>query len=51
VAQALSPDDVGALVTWLSSRPLPADTHPAPAPVNQPPLRCGSALAQEGSAR
>jgi cytochrome c553 len=51
VAQALSPDDVGALATWLSSRPLPADTHPAPAPVNQLPLRCGSALAQEGSAR
>jgi cytochrome c553 len=51
VAQALSPDDVGALATWLSSRPLPADTHPAPAPVNPLPLRCGSALAQEGSAR
>jgi cytochrome c553 len=51
VARALSPDDVGALATWLSSRPLAADTHPAPAPVNQLPLRCGSALAQEGSAR
>jgi cytochrome c553 len=48
VAQALSPEEVGALATWLSSQPLPSDSHPAPAPAKDPPLRCGSALAQAG---
>jgi cytochrome c553 len=48
VARALSPDEVGALATWLSSQRLPVDTHPAPAPATELPLRCGSAVAQAG---
>ena len=43
IAKGLTPDDVGALATWLSAQPLPADTH-AVAPSAQPlPVRCGSA--------
>ncbi|MGS5089254.1 c-type cytochrome [Hydrogenophaga sp. A37] len=43
IAKGLTPDDVGALATWLSAQPLPADTH-AVAPSAKPlPLRCGSA--------
>ncbi len=44
IAKGLTPDDVGALATWLSAQPLPADTH-AVAPSAQPlPKRCGSAV-------
>ena len=42
VAQRLSLADVNAVASWLATRPLPADTHPAtslPAPL---PLPCGS---------
>ncbi len=41
IAQRLQPDEVGAVTSWLASRPLPASTQPAttlPAPL---PLRCG----------
>jgi cytochrome c553 len=41
IAKRLTPDEVGALATWLSAQPLPADTH-AVAPSAQPlPMRCG----------
>lgn len=43
VAKALSPEDVGALASWLSAQPLPANTHPAPPSEKPMPLRCGSA--------
>lgn len=43
IAQALSPEDVGALATWLSAQALPADTHPAPPTSKALPLHCGSA--------
>ena len=43
IAKGLSPDDVSALATWLSSQALPGDTHPAPASTRALPLRCGSA--------
>jgi len=43
IAKALSPDDVSALATWLSSQALPGETHPAPASTRALPLRCGSA--------
>ena len=47
VVQRLSDADAHAVVSWLASQPVPAQTHPAPAPATlQPPapdLRCGSA--------
>ncbi len=44
VARALSPEDIGAISSWLSAQPLPANTHPA-APSRAPlPLPCGSAF-------
>lgn len=43
IAQALSPEEVGALATWLSAQALPADTHPAPPTAKALPLQCGSA--------
>jgi cytochrome c553 len=44
VAKALSPEDVGALASWLSAQALPANTHPAPPSEKPMPLRCGSAV-------
>lgn len=43
VANKLSPTDIGAVAGWLAAQPLPADTHPAPAPARPLPLRCGVA--------
>jgi cytochrome c553 len=43
IAKGLTPDDVGALATWLSAQPLPADTHAVAPSTQQLPLRCGSA--------
>ena len=43
IAQGLTPDDVSALATWLSSQALPPNTHPAPPSTRTLPLRCGSA--------
>jgi cytochrome c553 len=44
IAKALAPEDVAALAAWLSSRPVPANSKPAP-PVDKPmPMRCGSAV-------
>ncbi|AKJ27479.1 c-type cytochrome [Caldimonas brevitalea] len=41
VSQALAPEDIGAVSTWLSSQPLPADTKPAEPTAAPLPLRCG----------
>jgi cytochrome c553 len=42
VARRLSPDDIGAVASWLASRPMPAGrTAPAAALPAEPPLPCG----------
>lgn len=44
IANRLSPDDLGALATWLAAQPVPANAKPA-ATVDQPlPQDCGSGL-------
>lgn len=42
IVNRLSPTDVEAVAAWLASRPLPADTEPAPAAAVEPPRECGS---------
>ncbi|CAM5791520.1 c-type cytochrome [Ottowia pentelensis] len=54
VVRRLSDVDAHAVVSWLASQPVPAQTHPAPAPAQERPpasdLRCGSApLAAEAA--
>lgn len=51
VAQALAPDDIGAVASWLAAQPLPAETHPAPPPSRPLPLRCGFSAAAPGDGR
>ena len=51
VAQALAPDDIGAVASWLAAQPLPADTHPAPPPSQPLPLRCGFSAVAPGDGR
>lgn len=41
IAAKLTPDDVAAVSAWLSSQPLPADTHPATALPEPLPIPCG----------
>ncbi|AMO22028.1 c-type cytochrome [Ramlibacter solisilvae] len=48
VARQLTPDDLTAVAAWLSSQPLPSDTHPAAALPGQLPLECGSAQRPAG---
>jgi cytochrome c553 len=48
VAHKLSAEDVGAIASWLSSQPLPANTHAAVALTGKRPLDCGS-LVQPGN--
>ncbi len=47
IAKLLSADEVAAVTSWLASRPIPADTHPAaalpPAAPGSVTLTCGSA--------
>lgn len=43
VARALSAQDISAVATWLSSQPLPADTHAVAASPRPLPIDCGSA--------
>jgi cytochrome c553 len=49
VAQRLTPEDLGAVTSWLASHPLPADTHPAVSLPAPPPIACGSASLPAGS--
>jgi cytochrome c553 len=44
VAQKLSAEDVGAIATWLSAQPLPANAHAALASPDKRPLDCGSLM-------
>lgn len=43
IARALSAQDISAVATWLSSQPLPADTHAVAASLRPLPIDCGSA--------
>jgi cytochrome c553 len=43
VAQALTPADIHAVSTWLSTQSAPSDARPAAAPVAALPLSCGGA--------
>jgi cytochrome c553 len=42
IAQTLKPAEINAISQFLSSRPLPAETHPQAALTAPAPLRCGS---------
>jgi cytochrome c553 len=42
IARALSPDEVGALASWLSAQPLPTNTHAVAPRIGPLPLRCGA---------
>ncbi|MDQ6627791.1 MAG: c-type cytochrome [Pseudomonadota bacterium] len=41
VAQALTPEQIGAVAAWLAAQPVPAGARPAPAFHARPPLPCG----------
>jgi cytochrome c553 len=41
VAQALTPEDIGAITAWLVAQPLPKSLQPAPAGSLKLPLECG----------
>ncbi|MEO8249907.1 MAG: c-type cytochrome [Burkholderiales bacterium] len=47
IAKRLKPEDITAVASWLSSRALSADTHPAAAPAQPMPLECGSVSVQK----
>jgi cytochrome c553 len=49
VAQRLTPEDLGAVTSWLASHPLSADVHPAASLPAPPPIACGSAALPAGS--
>lgn len=51
ITHRLSPEDIGAVAAWLSTRPLPADMHPAIGFAQELPLRCGSVDAAQGASR
>lgn len=42
IARRLTPEDLGALASWLAAQPVPAGARPAAAPEAPPPLRCGA---------
>jgi cytochrome c553 len=44
VAQNLSAEEVSAIASWLSTQPLPSNTHAASATAARRPLDCGSGL-------
>ncbi|HSW11621.1 MAG TPA: c-type cytochrome [Solimonas sp.] len=41
IARRLKPEDIAAVAAWLAAQPLPADTHPATAFPQKPPMDCG----------
>jgi len=43
IAARLTPEDVGAVSTWLASQPIPVPAAPARQAPRDPPLACGSA--------
>lgn len=48
VARTLTPEDLGAVASWLAAQPLPADPHPAPRLPQAPAMKCGSAMLPAG---
>lgn len=50
IARALSPEEINAASSWLSSQPVPADYAPASAPSKPLPVACGS-MPGTGAAR
>ncbi len=48
IAQALPPEDLTAVSTWLAAQPLPADTKPAARLPQPAPMACGSAALPAG---
>ncbi len=42
IVRRLSPDDIGAVATWLSAQPVPQEAHPSSAVVLPLPIECGS---------
>ncbi|MDF3036362.1 MAG: uncharacterized protein K0S28_1636 [Paucimonas sp.] len=44
IAHQLTPDDVGAISSWLAAQPVPEDMTPVPASSVRFPMSCGSAL-------
>ncbi len=42
ISRSLTPDDIGALASWLSAQAVPVPAHPAPAPTRPLPQDCGS---------
>ncbi len=44
IAKGLAPEDIGAISSWLSAQPLPANTKPAAPAAAALPMPCGSAL-------
>jgi cytochrome c553 len=43
IAQALTPEDVSAVASWLAAQPVPVPAHPLPALVQPLPMTCGLA--------
>ena len=48
VAQALTPEDLTAVSSWLASQPLPAQTHAIDRLPTPTPIPCGSAALPAG---
>lgn len=42
IAGRMSTRDVQAVAAWLAAQPTPVDSGPAPAPIAEPPMECGS---------
>lgn len=42
IAAKLTPEDIDAVSTWLSSQVMPENSRPTPAFVEPPPMKCGS---------
>ncbi len=42
IAQRLSPDDIGAVASWLAAQPVPRDAKALPASTKAAPMECGS---------
>ena len=49
VARALSPEDLTAVAAWLSSQPVPANTHAVATLARKPDIACGSAALPAGA--
>ena len=48
IAKKLAPEDLSAVTSWLSSQPLPVNTHPAAVLPKPPQIACGSAIVPAG---